>query len=523
MHAVIAERSGDVGATKNRTRDHYDRLASQRDEWYRRNYYYHRYLETCLQAIVPPGASVLELGCGTGNLLSSLRPSRGVGLDISPESARIAQKNHPELEFRVGDAEAIPLISESFDFIVASDLVGELDDIAAMLDCVRGLSHRNSKLVLTFHNPVLEGALRVAQRAGWSMTPVQQNWANRQTIGDLLKLADFRVESIRHGLLVPKHIPAIAPLLNRYLSGRRLFTYADLVNIVVASPIIPAPEPQPLSVTVVIPCRNEIGNIEAAVERLPELGSHTEILFVDGHSTDGTKERIEEVIARYRGRRDIRLLLQVPDADYGASKDHPDAPTTMLKLGKGDAVRKGFDAARGDVLMILDADLTVPPEDLPRFFYPLATGKADFVNGTRLVYPMEDRAMKFVNYLGNWFFTVLFTWLLEQPIRDTLCGTKAMRRTDYERIKAGRAHFGEFDPFGDFDLLFGAARCGLRIIEVPVRYRRRVAGVSKVRVSQHGWLLVWMSLIGVRRLKVENWLDRFRARSGRRTGGSARG
>ena len=200
----------------------------------------------------------------------------------------------------------------------------------------------------------------------------------------------------------------------------------------------------------------------------------------------------------------------MPEADYSGPKDDPNAPTVMLKLGKGDAVRKGFDVAGGDVLMILDADLTVPPEDLPRFLEPIATGKADFVNGTRLVYPMEDQAMKFINWIGNWFFSVLFTWLLEQPIRDTLCGTKVLRKRDYERIKAGRAHFGEFDPFGDFDLLFGASRCGLKIVEVPVRYRKRIAGVSKVRVSQHGWLLMWMSLIGLRRLKFEKWMHRRR-------------
>ena len=342
------------------------------------------------------------------------------------------------------------------------------------------------------------------------MAPARQNWVGRLTMTTLLELADYQVEKVDHSLLVPISIPVISRVANRHLSGRRAFSYIDLVNVVVARTIVPRPQPEALSVTVLIPCRNEIHNIEPAVERTPEMGSHTEILFVDGSSTDGTKERIEQVIDRYRGVRDIRLLLQVADADYAHPKEHPDAPTVMLKLGKGDAVRKGFDVATGDVLMILDADLTVPPEDLPRFLEPIAKGKADFVNGTRLVYPMEERAMKFVNYLGNWFFSVLFTWLLEQPIRDTLCGTKVLRKVDYERIKAGRAHFGEFDPFGDFDLLFGASRCGLRIIEVPVRYRRRTAGVSKVRVSQHGWLLIWMSVIGLRRLKFDKWMSRWR-------------
>jgi glycosyltransferase involved in cell wall biosynthesis/ubiquinone/menaquinone biosynthesis C-methylase UbiE len=508
MSATVSPLPETLDPIKDRIRNHYDALAASRDSWYRRNHYYHDYVERSLRSLIRDGSTVLELGCGTGNLLAALRPSRALGLDLSSEIVRVARRNHPHLAFEVGDAESFQIPNTTFDFVVASDLVGELEDIAAMLDRVREVSHEETLLILTFHNPAMEAALRGAQRAGWSMAPARQNWVGRLAMTNLLELADFRVERIAHGLLVPKQIPLIAPLANRYLSGRRAFSYIDLVNVVVARPIMPRPQPEALSVTVLIPCRNEIQNIEPAIERTPEMGSHTEILFVDGASTDGTKEHIEEMIERYRGVRDIGLLLQVPDADYARPKDHPDAPTVMLKLGKGDAVRKGFDVAKGDVLMILDADLTVPPEDLPRFLDPIAKRKADFVNGTRLVYPMEEQAMKFINYLGNWFFSVLFTWLLEQPIRDTLCGTKVLRKVDYERIKAGRAHFGEFDPFGDFDLLFGASRCGLRIIEVPVRYRKRIAGVSKVRVSQHGWLLIGMSFIGLRRLKFEKWLGR---------------
>jgi glycosyltransferase involved in cell wall biosynthesis len=245
---------------------------------------------------------------------------------------------------------------------------------------------------------------------------------------------------------------------------------------------------------------------------MPDMGTHTEILFVDGDSSDGTPVRIEALRRRFSGLKDVRLIHQVDRSGPPAvlTPSAPEAPVTMLKLGKGDAVRKGFEAARGDVLMILDADLTVPPEDLPRFFDAIASGKADFVNGTRLVYPMEERAMKFVNYLGNKFFSSLFTWLLGQRIRDTLCGTKALRREAYARIQAGRSAFGEFDPFGDFDLLFGAARIGLRIVDVPVRYRRRRAGVTKVRVLRHGMLLIAMSAIAFRHFKLSRWLHPWR-------------
>jgi glycosyltransferase involved in cell wall biosynthesis len=409
----------------------------------------------------------------------------------------------------VADAECFT-VDEKFDFVVASDLLGELGDINSMFECIHKMSHGSSKLVLTFHSPTLEEVLRMAQRAGLAMAPFRQNWLGVEAARDLLSLSDLRVVHEEHSLLVPAPIPLLAPAANRLLAGRRAFKYFDLLNVLVAEPEPDRAAPRPLSCSVIIPCRNEIGNIEAAVERMPDLGPRTEIIFVDGASTDGTKERIEEVIERNRGLKDIRLILQMPEAQYAADKDDPDAPTVMLKLGKGDAVRKGFDAARGDVLMILDADLTVPPEDLPRFLQPIATGKGRFINGTRLVYPMEERAMKFVNYLGNWFFSKLFTWLLEQPIRDTLCGTKVLLKSDYEQIKAGRKHFGDFDPFGDFDLLFGAARLGIPIVEVPVRYRRRLAGVSKVRVSRHGWLLVGMSLVAFRRLKLARWTARLR-------------
>jgi glycosyltransferase involved in cell wall biosynthesis len=181
-------------------------------------------------------------------------------------------------------------------------------------------------------------------------------------------------------------------------------------------------------------------------------------------------------------------------------------PITLLHqgdgIGKGDAVRKGFAAATGDVLMILDADLTVPPEDLPKFFEALTSGKGEFINGTRLVYPMERQAMRTLNHLGNKFFSLAFTWLLEQRFRDTLCGTKVLFRRDYERIAANRHYFGDFDPFGDFDLIFGASRLNLRIVEVPVRYRERTYGVTNISRFRHGWLLLRMCLVAFRKLKL---------------------
>ena len=490
---------------KAQVRAHYDRLATARDGWYRRNRVYHAYLEKALRAIVPQGSSILELGCATGNLLTALQPARGVGIDLSPAMIDLARRNAPTFRFEVQDAEAVQ-VDAGFDFIVASDLVGELLDITAMLERIQALSIDDTRLILTFHNPALEGVLRAAQRAGLTMPPARQNWIAPRDLVNLLELSDFSVETVRSGLLLPAFLPGLQGLADSVLARTPGIRYINVVTIVVARPLRPRPQVWPLSCTVVVPCRNEVGNIEAAVSRMPSMGTHTEILFVDGASTDGTGSRILEMRRRFAGIKDVKLIHQVVGGPAVAPRGvAADEPVAMLRLGKGDAVRKGFDAASGDVLMILDADLTVPPEDLPRFFNAIASGKAEFVNGSRLLYPMEERAMRLMNYLGNKFFGKVFTWLLGQPIRDTLCGTKALRRETYAKIAAGRAYFGEFDPFGDFDLLFGAARLGLRIIDVPVRYRRRRTGVTKVRVVRHGVLLMAMTVLAFRKFKLARW------------------
>jgi glycosyltransferase involved in cell wall biosynthesis len=235
------------------------------------------------------------------------------------------------------------------------------------------------------------------------------------------------------------------------------------------------------TVSVVIPARNEAGNIPRLLSDVPDMGAGTELIFVEGHSSDGTYEAIEREILKHPHRR-ARLFRQTG-------------------RGKGDAVRLGFSEANGDVLMILDADLTVPPDDLPRFYDALRAGKGEFLNGVRLVYPMERQAMRFFNLIGNKFFSLAFSWLLGQPLKDTLCGTKVLWKADYRRIAANRAYFGNFDPFGDFDLLFGAARLSLKIVDIPVRYRERTYGETNIQRWRHGWLLLKMVIFAARRIK----------------------
>ena len=281
-------------------------------------------------------------------------------------------------------------------------------------------------------------------------------------------------------ILFPAPVPGLRQLADRYLVKLWPIRYLALTNFVLARPA-PRPSVTQPRVSVIVPARNEAGNIPAILRRVPQMGAGTELVLVEGHSRDRTYEVIGEEIAAH------------PELDCKVYRQEGS--------GKGEAVRLGFAKATGDVLMILDADLTVRPEDLPRFLEALTSGYGEFVNGVRLVYPMEDEAMRFFNFLGNKFFSLAFSWLLGQPIKDTLCGTKVLRRSAYERIASKRSYFGDFDPFGDFDLIFGAAKLGLKIVDLPVRYQARTYGETNIQRWRHGLLLLRMVAFAARRIK----------------------
>lgn len=477
----------------------FDRLAPERARWRARNAYYYAWLERVLRNIVRPGAKVLEIGCGGGELLRALEPAEGLGIDFSPGMIRVAESlddSGGRVRYRVGDAESLPL-GEIFDFVVCSDLVGELSDVWAAFRELRKVTDAHSRVVITGFNALWEPVLKLGERLGLKMPQDHQNWLDPGDIENLLRLAGFEVVARGWEMPLPVRIPLLSDLVNRWVGRLPLLRRLGIVHHVVARRLpAGAQSPVPRSVTVVVPCRNERGNVRDAVERIPEMGSHTEILFVDGASTDGTVEIIESLIEEYHGRRDIRLLHQL-----GQHAQKGVQGTKMLAQGKGDAVRKAFAAASGEVLMILDADLTVPPEQLPRFYDALVEGHGELINGCRMIYPMEADAMRTLNRIANKAFGLVFSYLLSQRIKDTLCGTKVLWRRDWQNIVAQQAHFGDFDPFGDFDLLFGAARQSLRIVEMPVHYRNRTWGDIKIERFRHGLLLARMSLIAMRRIK----------------------
>ena len=455
----------------------WNKVAVKRDSWHGWGKLYHRRLEEIYRFLVGPNQRILEIGCGRGDLLASLRPARGVGVDFSPEMIQRASARHTELEWIETDAHDLSALRGPFDVIILSDLVNDLWDVQGVFEQVRSLCDSHTRLILNFYSGLWHFPLSVAQRLNLAVPMLGQNWLTREDASNMLGLAGFDVIRQSQEILWPFPLGGFA---NKFLVRLWPFREFALSNLIIARPRPETSNEEP-SVSIVVPARNELGNIQAIFERTPKMGRGTELVFVEGHSRDDTYAAIQREMAAHSST--SSLLLR------------------QTGIGKADAVRLGFAKATGDVLMILDADLTVPPEDLPRFFEALRSGRGEFVNGVRLVYPMEKEAMRGLNFIGNKFFSSAFSWLLGQHIKDTLCGTKVLWRKDYELISANRSYFGDFDPFGDFDLLFGAAKLNLKIIDLPIRYRERTYGSTNISRWKHGWLLLRMVWFAARRIK----------------------
>jgi SAM-dependent methyltransferase len=475
---------------KSRVQSFYDELGSDWDRWVERSRYYYDELQRLQRLIVPPGHRVLEIGCGNGDHLADLRPALGVGVDLSEAMVEMARRKHPDLTFHRQAAEELSLPAYEvqrgrggFDFVTMVNVAGELADVLVSLKRLRPLVRPDTRLVILFYNHLWEPLMRPAAALGLKLDNPTQNWLALEDFRTFLHLAGF--EAIKAGARMPcpKRIPG-AGFLNRVVGRLPLLQRLGFIHFVVARPLMPlANPPERYKVTVVVPCRNEEGNVAAVAKRVPEMGGGTEIVFVDDASTDATAERIAEVTAAHPERR-IRLAR-------GPGR------------GKGAAVRAGLEIASGDIFMILDADMTVMPEDLVLFFDAITENKGELVNGSRMVYPLQRDAMRSANILGNKLFARLFTYLLEQRIKDTLCGTKVVMRHNYEKLMEAREEFGDVDLWGDYDWIFGAARSNLKIVDLPIHYVERTSGVTKMsKRFRNGLVMLRMCWVAFRKVKM---------------------
>ena len=460
---------------------HWDGIALQLDHWNGWGQFYRKRLGKIYQFHIPPAMNVLEIGCARGDLLASLNPARGVGIDLSSEMIERASRRHPNLIFMQGDIHEIEL-NEKFDYIILSDLINDLWDVEAVFHKIKKWSNPSTRILLNYYSRLWEWPLALAQKIHLAQRTLPQNWLSVDDVKNLLYLGGFEVIRDWEEVLAPLPIPLFSAFCNYFLVRLWPFRSLAMTAFTLARPIPSLTEHnKEVRVSVIVPARNEEGNIKQIFNRVPKMGSGTELIFVEGHSKDATYQTIQQEM-----------------------HNHPEINVKLLRQegkGKGDAVRLGFSNASGDILMILDADLTVPPEDLPRFYQAIQSGRGDFINGVRLVYPMEKQAMRFFNYIGNKCFSLLFSFLLDQSVKDTLCGTKVVWKKDYEKIAANRSYFGDFDPFGDFDLLFGASKLDLKIVDLPIRYAERTYGTTNIQRWKHGRLLLKMVLFAARRIK----------------------
>ena len=408
--------------------------------------------------LIPPKASVLVLGAHRETLIEHLAPRRVV------------------------DFESKKSLDEKFDFILVAQALPYLKDIQGTLSALQKFARPQTRLVIISPSYRWAPLRKLVEMFKGCGAPRDENWLSPYDLLCLLHLSGYELIQRGSRFFFPFEVPFLTRLINGFLMNLPVLNRLCLTEYYVARPA-PSLQMNDVFVSVIIPARNEKGNIEKAVTRMPRFGARMELIFVEGHSKDGTLEEIERVREKYRGEWNIQVIRQTGE-------------------GKGDAVRKGFEAARGELFMILDADLTVPPEELPKFYDALATGKGELVMGSRLVYPLEKDSMRFLNVMGNQMFSMLLNWILGMPIKDTLCGTKALFRNHYDLIREGRTYFGDFDPFGDFDLILGAAKLQLKILEIPIRYQARSYGRTNIRRFYHAWLLFKTSFFAFRKFKL---------------------
>src|SRR3989338_2088423 len=443
-------------------------VAEKYEYWRNKNLYYHNEITRFYKDIIPKNKNILEVGSADGYLLNELCPNRGVGVDISAQMIDIARKKFPHLNFVNSSIENYSYV-HSFDYIVLSNILEFVSDLYIFFSAMASKASPKTKMIITSINPLWEPAMKLATRLKMRIPVQMKNFVTSKDIENMLNISGWEVIESNYRMFSPVKIPLISFFLNKLIPRLPVLKNLCIIQFIIAKPKQLFTIDHSLSCSVIIPCHNEEGNIEECIDRIPSLGSFTEVVVVDDGSNDKTATLVKNIQS---GKKRVRLISYTPNK------------------GKGHAVKTGFESATGDILIILDADMAVLPEELSKFYMVLASSQAEFINGTRMLYDMAPGAMKFINYLGNKIFGIILSFIIGQRNTDTLCGTKAFYNSDYMNFKMRRC------PWGDFDLLFEAARMKLKTVEMPVHYFPRREGRSKMKAFKHGLMLLKMCWYG---------------------------
>lgn len=438
-----------------------------------RHRYYYTQIQRLLKFLIPPGKSILYFGCYREDVIYSLDASSSVVINEEVDE-RISKNKSVEFvhcKYHLYNPQ------QEYDYIILDTVIGKTENINLLLRNISSACSSHTRIIIHQENYLWRPLLNFAASFGLKKQEKTQNWLSIKDVETYLETAGFESTRVYKKNIFPLKAGFLGPILNHFFSTIPVLDFLKLDQFIVGrfnKPFTQLKSSSSLSICLTV--KDEEHNIEPIVSSLPVLCENQEILFVEGNSTDNTAKEIERMKMLFP-HKNIRLIKQPGK-------------------GQGDAIHTGFKEAKGEIIILYEGDGTSEPYDIQYFYEAIEAGRFEFIEGSRFVYPLSHKCMPLANKIGNVVFAKWFSFFLNQRTTDVLSGIKAIRKKDYEKIYNTWGFLGIPDPFGDFELLFGSARYGLKIGEIPIRYKPRVFGESKTSVFKHGWYLLKMAFTG---------------------------